>query len=130
MVLFRSEDHAGRNSQALENVPNPIGSISVSSTTIDRLVMQFRSQGLVLLKIDIEGSELQALRGAQSTLTLDCAVMLEYWPAGIRALGGDPHQLLSLVGSLNYNSYLLDEGIGAVKYISLAELRDLPTIVS
>ncbi len=52
-----------------------------------------------LLKIDVQGAEVQVARGLVGLLdrgAVSC-VLLEYWPAGMRANGTDPLELLRIL---------------------------------
>jgi FkbM family methyltransferase len=51
---------------------------SVSITTLDRIVPALSISQIDLLKIDVEGAEVDVLRGAAQTLTLTKRIMLEY----------------------------------------------------
>jgi FkbM family methyltransferase len=125
-ILFRSDEHPGRNSLALKNVHKPTNAVLVSSTTIDHLTLQFCPRGPVFLKIDIEGAELLAMKGAYHTLALDCAILLEYWAAGIEASGSDPNDLLELLEFANFSPYLLDDKMRQIRRTAFEELRLLP----
>ena len=66
-----------------------IGTTEVEATTIDKLVERFNGEVVDFLKIDIEGHELSALRGASKSLTqrLIRQIYLEFWnPSTLKAL--------------------------------------------
>jgi FkbM family methyltransferase len=62
-------------------------------------------QRLNLIKIDIQGYELHALRGAQRVLheNSDINLLLEFWPAGLAQAGVRWQELIELLQRLNMN---------------------------
>jgi hypothetical protein len=58
---------------------------------------------LCFIKLDVEGSELKALRGAAGTLRATRApVLVEYLPGRMEAMGEDPADLLALMDDCGY----------------------------
>jgi hypothetical protein len=74
-------------------------------TTLDRHLSEQRidPRRISLIKLDLEGAELEALRGATDTLArTDAAVLVEYLPDRMRDLGQDPEQLFELMTSSGF----------------------------
>ena len=66
-VLHRSDDaHSGWGS--LSERPGEIASIEVPLTTLDSFLETQRIEQVDLLKVDVEGSEIELLRGARRSL--------------------------------------------------------------
>jgi FkbM family methyltransferase len=64
-----SNSNSGMNTMVTENAEiRPIGEILVPVTTVDQLVDQLGLDKVNLIKIDIEGAEREALKGASKTL--------------------------------------------------------------
>lgn len=59
---------------------------------------------LDVVKLDVQGSEEAAVRGMERLLEASPRVLvtLEFWPAGIRAAGGDPRGLLARYRELGF----------------------------
>jgi FkbM family methyltransferase len=57
-----------------------------------------------LIKIDVQGAELSALKGAERILreNHDIKVLFEYWPFGLRRAGHEPLELISYLRSLGF----------------------------
>jgi FkbM family methyltransferase len=97
-VLWLSRTNLGRHSLHRANVPGLAGHELVEQVTMDdywRAELGERPVGLV--KIDVEGSELAVLRGAQDMLRSTREVWLEFWPDGIGVTGSDPYEVLGLL---------------------------------
>ena len=60
-----------------------------------------------LLKIDVEGYEVEVLRGATKTLQRTEAVLLEYSPTFLKECGHNPDELLEILGEQGFNPYLV-----------------------
>lgn len=62
------------------------------------------------IKMDIEGFELMALRGASNVLRRCPMVMLEYTPEAMRAVSLDPGHMLDLMGGQGFAPQVLKGG--------------------
>ena len=80
-------------------------SITVGVTTLDRLL---ENRPARLLKIDVEGTELEVLRGAQKTLARDRPVVVfEHQPKDARALE-ESRELHGLLSEAGYRLFDID----------------------
>jgi len=77
-----------------------------------------------LIKMDIQGSELQALRGANRVLTDNPAakLLLEFWPYGLKQSGASWTELIAALESRNmFISRLTNRGLVAFRGDSVTE---------
>lgn len=86
--------------------------IDIRTTTLDEF---WEQEGLGertarFLKMDIEGFELPALRGARSVLARCPTVMLEYSPRYMAAAGMQPADLLDFMAEQGYSPSVLRDG--------------------
>jgi FkbM family methyltransferase len=79
-------------------------------TTLDHYVVEagLDPARISFFKLDVEGAELAALRGATETLQqTDSPVLVEYLPDRMRAQGEDPAELLGLMEGFGYHPWRL-----------------------
>jgi FkbM family methyltransferase len=76
-------------------------SMDVSLVSLDDYFGETRVD---LLKIDVQGSELNVLKGAVRTLrnNNDIKVLMELWPYGLQRAGSDPRELLTFLEELGF----------------------------
>ena len=91
---------------------NDHGSVDVATARLDDILAQpeFAGRTPRLIKIDIEGFELVALRGAPETLSRCPLVILEYSPGYMRQGGIEPGALLHYMRGLGFAASLLRDG--------------------
>ena len=77
-------------------------SIEVRCLALDDFVAQ--RYPVHVIKMDIQGAELAALRGARQLLAKNPAplLLLEYWPYGLRSAGSDPADLIAGLESAGF----------------------------
>ena len=104
-MLFRSQA-AERWPAAIHNDAEVIEHLTapVRVTTLDAYAdarLDGRRVGFV--KIDVQGAEALAIAGARRLLARDRPVLLmEFWPQGIRGMGGDPWAMIDGLLGLGY----------------------------
>ncbi len=98
------------NANSLVRTHRSRGEIAVDSITIDELVP--RTEAVRLMKIDVEGAELDVLRGARQTFANSRpAVYLELHPRQIRATGGSLEEIWDVLRDYRLTVYHNREGV-------------------
>lgn len=78
---------------------------SVRTAPVDALLAELGIEQVDVIKMDIEGAELGALRGMKRTIerSRPLALLMEYNPLGLQAFGHDPIQALEEVLSMGFD---------------------------
>lgn len=74
-----------------------------------------------LLKIDVEGYEIDALLGARDTLARTQTILLEYSPDFLSDCGHEPSRLLDMLQEAGFRAHLI--GTSGLQQVSLDRLR-------
>jgi len=113
------------------------GAHRVPMKTLDSIIEENNIHKVRLLKIDIEGYELFALKGAQKTLDITDIIFFESWEKHYQAYGystGDVIKLLNIKGfevyklDLNYNLIKIDENYSSEICENLIAFRNTQDI--
>jgi FkbM family methyltransferase len=84
---------------------------TVSLTTIDDLLDGYNISALDLMKMDIEGSEYNALRGAERTIKkYHPAILIELNDVALKACGSSTGEVIRLLYELNYRGWEIRRG--------------------
>ena len=99
--------------------------VRVPITTLDACIERHGIGRVDFIKMDIEGGERDALRGAERLFSRDRpALLCEIEPARIAPWGYDPHEILSMLDRRQYDWFSLDpDGLPVA-------LRDRPATLS
>lgn len=78
-----------------------------------------------VMKIDVEGAEVRALRGLRRTLEANphMRIVFEWSPGQIRMVGDDPGELLDVLGSRGFKFHLIEEDLAEVSRSRLEDLH-------
>ncbi|HKN49925.1 MAG TPA: FkbM family methyltransferase, partial [Actinomycetota bacterium] len=89
-----------------------VGAVDVPAITVDELVAALGWDGASFVKMDVEGSEVDALAGMAQLLGGPDAppVLYESNAHTLELAGSSPHELAGALESLGYVSYLVDPG--------------------
>lgn len=91
---------------------HPGETVDVATVALDEFWESLRLGARVprFIKMDIEGFELMALRGASKVLSRCPLVMLEYSPAYMKAGSLEPADLVDLMTGHGFVAHMLDDG--------------------
>jgi FkbM family methyltransferase len=97
------------------------GLVQLPMTTIDRWWHDANAPSVSVIKVDVEGAELQVIAGARDCIAGERPHLLMEWNrSNLRAYGVPDDLLLETALDLNYTAYSLP---GIVSISSVAELR-------
>ncbi|MCC6167023.1 MAG: FkbM family methyltransferase [Caldilineaceae bacterium] len=87
--------------------------ISVSAISVDELLARIQWDRVAFIKMDIEGSEVKALRGMYHLLSRDDSPFILYESNGhtLHLFGETPNSLMSLLEQYGYRCYLVQPGL-------------------
>jgi len=84
--------------------------VTVPARPVDALIDAGSLAGPVLVKVDVQGAEAQALAGGAALFGRADIALLEFWPYGLRRLGTDPAALVAaLQRHFGYAALLADD---------------------
>jgi FkbM family methyltransferase len=98
-----------RNNPGAHSIRPSSAGLSEEAIAIESLdaLLEHYAGPVRLLKIDVEGYEVEVIRGAANTLKRTEAVLLEYSPAFLKECGHEPDELLNILGEEGFNPYLV-----------------------
>jgi FkbM family methyltransferase len=114
--LFMSNSHAGGHSlfQPVVMLRNHTASSSLESEliTLDTFWEESGRPSIDFIKMDIEGAEPRALKGAQQLLhhNKKLTLITEFCPANLRAGGTEPEEFLDLLSSFGFRWAAIGKG--------------------
>lgn len=131
LTLYRDAANRGGHSLLRANVQKPAGETRVRVVTLDGYAARnLAGRKIGFIKLDVQGAEAEVLAGARAILSRDHpGLLLEFWPHGIAAMGGDPMKLVDDLLALGYRMAVVErerpgnlralDGVDALKRIEL-----------
>lgn len=112
-TLFVSALDSGRNSVFHHGLPEN-GSVRVATTTLDAFLEEKGWPKVDLIKIDVEGAELDVLAGMTELLGKygDLKLIMEFNPALLQSAGVDPSVFLDAPGPGRFHIFAIEEPMG------------------
>lgn len=108
--LFISEKSLGNHSASSDNAGKNSKKISINKTSIDNYYRKNNIENLDILKIDIEGYDYFALKGALKTINkYKPTLFIEFIPDLVRNCGINPEDFGSILFKLYDHCFVVDE---------------------
>lgn len=73
--------------------------------TLDDILEGLSLDKKFVIKIDVEGSELNVMKGGIKTLSKDCVIITEFWPWGLRVNNVEPIEYVNFMKSKGYSFF-------------------------
>jgi FkbM family methyltransferase len=129
-VEFYVDEHDVSNANSTVRTDRAIGSVRVPSVSIDDLAAE-HPQAASCLKIDVEGAELEVLRGAAATLGRDRpALALDIHPPQLAAAGGTVAEVWDLLADAGYALMLGDARLDRDETVARTEIFELHAVAA
>ena len=93
LTLFKDPDNWGNHALAQDQVLHTAGGETVAVVTVDAALAEHGLTRVDVIKIDVQGWELQALRGASSLKQFHPTVFVEFYPHGLQTAGTTPEAM-------------------------------------
>ena len=122
-LFLESIDNVGGASFRPRDAARPGPSVRVKATTLDAYVAAKRLQRVDLVKIDVEGAELEVLEGAARTLdaNADVVLVVEFLRENAQRFGRSVEELETHLKSLGFRLFSITVG-GLDAYAPVTEL--------
>jgi len=119
--LFLDKRNLGGHSLSAANVGEG-GVLMVEATSLDDYFENSNCK-IDVVKIDVQGSELDVLEGMRKTIDRcgSLKIITEFWPVGLRNCGHDPRAFLERLIELGFRLYLVGERVELVSVSTLLE---------
>ncbi len=76
--------------------------VKVDVETLDNILTQLGIEEKCFIKIDVEGYELHAMKGAKKTLEKDCVIVTEFNPYLLKLHNSEPSEYIEFMKSFDY----------------------------
>ncbi|MEY2532509.1 MAG: hypothetical protein QOF29_419 [bacterium] len=125
---FFVDEHEASNANSLVRTAGAVGSVRVPTVSIDDLAA-VETRRMSCVKIDVEGAELDVLRGAAATLADDRpALALDIHPAQLAAGGGSVAEVWDVLADAGYVALLGDARLDRAETVARTEIFELHAV--
>lgn len=124
-VLFQTKLDSGRHSTYQHDIPLA-GTVDIETVSLDAILNEEGNPKVDLIKIDVEGAELDVWRGMGKLLASDDApkIIIEYHPMLLQGAGVDAVQFARQIFSEGFKVQIVDENNG-LKESEESEIQEL-----
>ncbi len=127
IVIYQSDVNIGNHSAAQSNAGKGSRPVEVQQITIDNYVKKNNVNNVDLLKIDIEGYDGFALRGALATIKKHKPVVfIEFSPGAMKECGFDRREFTRLLFANYTTCFRVDEINNKLETVTKKQLDDMP----
>ena len=101
-------------------------SITVDVTSLDAFFKE-RDYRVDVIKMDIQGSEMAALKGMTKILEKndDLKILTEFWPSGLRKFGTYPKEFLNKLTEFGFELYHINEERKLIEPIDVTRVTEM-----
>jgi FkbM family methyltransferase len=125
---FFVDEHESSNANSLVRHTGTVGAVRVPTVSIDDVAAEHPAP-VSCMKIDVEGTELDLLRGAERTLADDApALALDVHPAQLGSAGGSVAELWDLLAGHGYELGLGGAAIDRADAVACTEIFELHAV--
>lgn len=97
------------------------GSIKVKTTTINNIIEKYNPPEPILVKVDIEGYEIEMIKAWDKLIKKNCVIISEFTPSCYRKLNRDPKDYLEEIFRFGYEIY----DMNTEKHITCNEIENI-----
>lgn len=102
--FFLSQNNYGDN-RFVKTPDEKFDSCEVEVNTLDSICENLGIKEKCIIKIDVQGSELEVMKGALRVLDRDCIIISEFWPWGMYLNNVEPLEYVQFMKSLDYTFF-------------------------
>lgn len=125
-IPAQADYNQGLGSVHRANLEDSCDEVSVETATLDAIVLANQLQRLDLIKIDVEGHELQVFKGAEQTLKKFKPILVfEFSERQWRNAGVTPQEVENFLNDLGYELFVMRRGVTTSIRHGVAEECDL-----
>ena len=125
---FFVDEHDASNANSLVRREGAVGAIRVPAVSVDDVAAQHEAP-VSCIKVDVEGAELDVLRGASTTLAAATpALALDVHPAQMQAAGGSVAELWDLLAGHGYELVLGGARVDRADAVARTEIFEVHAV--
>ena len=123
--LFLTDSYNGTHSTYRRNSDN--GSVAVDTTTLDAFLESREWPDVGLIKVDVEGAEIDVMKGMAQLVerSPNLKLIMEFNPSELKSGGADPLQFFDQLAAWGFKAHRIQEAHG----LASLETSQLPSLV-